>query len=161
VAKGEIVITMDADLQNDPADIPTLLEALTPEVDCVCGIRRTREDDFVKRISSRIANGFRNWITGDNIQDAGCTYRALRRNILGEMVVFNGMHRFIPTILRAQGCRVVEIKVNHRPRTKGVSKYGVGNRLWRGILDCLAIRWYRRRALAYGRSWVAGGEGTN
>lgn len=161
MAKGKIIITMDADLQNDPADIPAFLQALCADVDCVCGIRRTREDDFVKRISSRIANGFRNWITGDSIQDAGCTFRALRRKSLGEMVVFNGMHRFIPTILRAQGCKVAEIMVNHRPRTKGVSKYGVGNRLWRGILDCLAIRWYRRRALAYRRSWMADGEGTN
>lgn len=146
-ALGEILITMDADQQNDPADIPLLLDTLKPGITAVCGIRRKREDDFVKRISSKLANRFRNAITGDRIGDAGCTYRALRRSALGEIPVFNGMHRFLPTLLRLQGYTVVEVLVNHRPRTRGVSKYGVGNRLWRGIADCLAMRWYRRRCL--------------
>jgi dolichol-phosphate mannosyltransferase len=146
-ARGAILITMDADLQNDPADIPLFLNALTDGVDCVCGIRKIREDDFIKRASSRIANKFRDFITGDAIQDAGCTYRAIRRRAVAEILVFNGMHRFLPAILKAQGFRVVEIKVNHRPRLKGVSKYGVGNRLWRGIRDCFAMRWYQARAI--------------
>jgi dolichol-phosphate mannosyltransferase len=150
-ARGDVVITMDGDGQNDPADIPRLLEALTDEVDCVCGVRRTREDNVVKRFSSRIANRFRNVLTGDRITDAGCTYRAIRRGALQEIIVFNGMHRFLPSILRFQGRRVVEIKVNHRARTKGVSKYGIGNRMWRGIRDCLAMRWYKRRALPLDR----------
>jgi len=147
LARGDILITMDADLQNDPADIPAFLAALTDDVACVCGVRKVRQDDLVKRFSSRTANRFRDFITGDSIQDAGCTYRAIRRDALGEMLVFNGMHRFIPTILKAQGYRVAEIQVNHRPRTRGYSKYGVGNRLWRGIRDCFAIRWHRARSL--------------
>jgi dolichol-phosphate mannosyltransferase len=147
MARGTIIITMDADLQNDPADIPAFLRALSDDLDGVCGVRRKRKDDIIKRISARVANDFRNLITGDRISDAGCTYRAIRSSALKEIMVFNGMHRFIPTILRAQGYQIVEIEVNHRPRAKGYSKYGVGNRLWRGILDCFAIRWYRIRAL--------------
>jgi glycosyltransferase involved in cell wall biosynthesis len=151
-ARGKIVITMDADLQMDPADIPAFLEALKPGVDAVCGIRAKRQDDFVRRMSTKIANAYRNWITGDSISDAGCTYRAIRREALVEVPVFNGMHRFLPTMLRYQGYRVEEILINHRPRTRGVSKYGVGNRLWRGIKDCLGMRWYRSRAVKGSRS---------
>jgi len=146
-ARGELIVTMDADLQNDPADIPAMLKALTPGLAAVCGIRRKREDDWVKRVSSRLANRFRNAITGETIADAGCTFRLLRRSALREILVFNGMHRFIPTILRLQGYGVSEIKVNHRGRKSGISKYGVGNRLWRGIRDCYAMRWYRQRCL--------------
>ena len=146
-ARGDIVITLDADLQNPPADIPLLLAAMTPEVSCVNGVRARRQDNWVRKLSSRLANGFRNWITGDTIKDAGCGFRAMRRAALGEVPVFNGMHRFLPTLLRAQGYTVVEVPVSHRPRTRGVSKYGIGNRLWRGIRDCFAIRWYRARAV--------------
>ena len=146
-ARGEVVITMDADQQNDPADIPALLMALSDDVAAVCGVRRVRRDDEVKRASSRIGNWFRNWVTGDRIRDSGCTYRALRRSALGELPVFNGMHRFLPTLLRYQGYRVVEIEVNHRPRTHGKSKYGVGNRLWRGLRDCLVMRWFKARSV--------------
>jgi glycosyltransferase involved in cell wall biosynthesis len=146
-ARGDTIITIDADQQNDPADIPRLLAGLKPGVDCVCGVRRKREDDWLKRVSSRIANGFRNAVTGDRIADAGCTYRAIRRAAVREIPVFNGMHRFLPTMLRCQGYGVVEIPVNHRPRTRGLSKYGLHNRLWRGLKDCFAMRWYRLRAL--------------
>jgi len=146
-ANGEIIITMDADQQNDPADIPALLGALEDDIDCVCGVRRRRRDTIVKRISSRTANAFRNSITGDRIVDAGCTYRAIRRNALWQIPVFNGMHRFLPTLLRMQGYRVLELLVNDRPRTRGKSKYGIGNRLWRGIMDCFAMRWMKKRAL--------------
>jgi dolichol-phosphate mannosyltransferase len=163
VARGEAIVTIDGDRQNDPADIPKLLETLSKSVDCVCGVRRTREDDWIKRCSSRIGNGFRNLITGDRISDAGCTYRAIRRSALREIPVFNGMHRFLPTILRLQGYNVVELPVNHRPRVAGVSKYGVGNRMWRGIVDCIAMRWYRARAvsgsrMATARTGAAGSE---
>jgi hypothetical protein len=137
---------MDADQQNDPADIPALLAA-PKDADAVCGIRRQREDDWVKRISSRVANGFRNRVTKDTISDAGCTFRALRREALREIPVFNGMHRFLPTLMRLQGFTVVEIGVNHRPRTLGESKYGVGNRMFRGLVDCFAILWWRKRCL--------------
>ena len=145
-ARGTVIITIDGDQQNDPADIPMLLETLK-DADAVCGVRRKREDDWVKRISSRIANGFRNLVTGDTISDAGCTFRALRKNALWEIPVFNGMHRFLPTLLRLQGFKVKEILVNHRPRTRGKSKYGIGNRMFRGLVDCFAIRWWRRRCV--------------
>lgn len=150
-ARGEIIVTMDADQQNDPADIPALLRALDG-VDAVCGVRRTRQDDWVKRISSRIANAFRNRVTQDTIADAGCTFRALRREALREIPVFNGMHRFLPTLMRLQGFTVREILVNHRPRIRGVSKYGVGNRMFRGLADCLAIRWWRKRSVSAKRA---------
>lgn len=146
-ARGEIVITIDADQQNDPADIPNLLSEFKDNVAAVCGVRRKRRDTIVKRISSRVANAFRNFITGDRITDAGCTYRAIRKNALQEIQVFNGMHRFLPTLLRLQGYKVVEILVNDRPRTRGVSKYGIGNRMWRGILDCFAMRWFGKRCI--------------
>lgn len=146
-ARGAVVVTLDADGQNDPHDLPTLLAALQPGVDCVTGIRTRRQDTWLKRVSSRLANAYRNWMTGDRVTDAGCTFRVIRRAALREVPVFNGMHRFLPTLLRWQGFTVVEVPVNHRPRTRGVSKYGVGNRLWRGLRDCLAMRWYAARAL--------------
>ena len=147
LARGEVIITMDGDQQNDPADIPLLLAALKGDVAAVCGVRKRREDNLVRRLSSRVANWFRNWVTRDRIRDAGCALRAMRRSALRELPVFNGLHRFLPTLLRCQGCRVVELEVNHRPRTRGKSKYGIGNRLWRGLRDCFAIRWYRARAI--------------
>ena len=149
-ARGDWIITMDADQQNDPADIPTLLEA-AKNADAVCGVRQQREDDWVKRISSKVANGFRNWVTGDIIADAGCTFRALRRKALREVPAFNGMHRFLPTLLRLQGFTVAEIPVNHRPRTRGESKYGIGNRMFRGLVDCFAILWWRKRCFPTNR----------
>jgi dolichol-phosphate mannosyltransferase len=146
VARGEILVTMDSDQQNDPGDIPALLAALE-RCDVVSGVRARREDDWLRRVSSKLANAFRNWLTGDRVTDAGCTFRALRREVALEMPVFNGMHRFLPTLARYQGFRVSEIPVNHRPRVAGVSKYGVGNRLVRGITDCVAMRWWKRRAV--------------
>ena len=149
-ARGAWIVTLDADQQNDPADIPALLAA-SQNADAVCGIRQKREDDWIKRISSRIANGFRNWVTQDVIADAGCTFRAIKRDALREIPVFNGMHRFLPTLLRLQGFKVVEISVNHRPRTRGESKYGVGNRAFRGLIDCFAILWLRKRCFPANR----------
>ena len=146
-ARGEIVITMDADQQNDPHDIPEMLAALKPDIAAVCGVRRRREDDWVRIVSSRVANWFRNTVTGDKLSDSGCTFRVLRRAALAEVPVFNGMHRFLPTLMRYQGYKAVEILVNHRQRTRGYSKYGVHNRLWRGLRDCFSMRWYRARAL--------------
>ncbi len=151
-ARGEIIITIDGDQQNDPADIPMLLKEIENS-DAVCGVRRKREDDWVKRISSRIANKFRNFVTGDNISDAGCTYRAIKKSALREIPVFNGMHRFLPTLLRIQGYKVKEVLVNHRPRTRGQSKYGIGNRMFRGIIDCLAMRWWKKRCVPADRAY--------
>lgn len=146
-ARGEIIITLDADGQNDPADLPRLISALAEDVAGVVGVRARREDSGLRRFSSRLANGYRDWITGVKVRDAGCFLRVLRRQAANELPVFNGLHRFVVTILRYQGYRVVELEVGHRARRTGVSKYGVGNRLWRGIRDCFAMRWYRARVV--------------
>lgn len=147
-ARGGWVATLDGDGQNDPADLPAMLaRAIDEQVDCVTGVRARRQDDVVRRISSRVANRFRDWITGDRVSDSGCGIRVVRRDALREIPVFNGMHRFLPTLLRGQGLSVVEQSVNHRERRAGVSKYGVGNRLWRGIRDCFGVRWYVCRAV--------------
>lgn len=146
-ARGAVIVTMDGDRQHDPRDIPRLLATLAPGVACVTGVRANRRDDGMKRLSSRLANGFRNAVTGAPVTDAGCTLRALRRECVRELPVFNGLHRWIPTILHYQGWKVVELPINHRARPAGTSNYGVGNRLWRGLRDCFAMRWYRARAL--------------
>lgn len=150
-ARGELVLTMDADLQNDPADIPRYLAALDTGVHCVCGYRADRQEGWLRRFASRTANRFRAAITGDRLRDAGCTYRLIRRQALADIPVFNGMHRFLPTLITAQGGAVTEIPVNDRARRFGVSKYGINNRLWRGLVDCFGVRWYQRRALRFDR----------
>jgi len=146
-AQGEVIITIDADLQHDPKDIPELLKRIDGGDDCVIGVRQVRRDNFIRKLSSGIANWARNLITGDFLTDSGCTFRAIRRSALKELFVFNGMHRFLPTILKAQGYSVVEINVNHRNRYAGKSKYSIKNRLWRGFVDCIGIRWYRSRVI--------------
>ena len=143
-ARGRIVVTLDADLQNDPADIPRLLAALD-DCDVVCGIRQDRQDTWIRRLSSRIANSVRNHLTDDSITDVGCSLRVCRREFLENLPTFDGMHRFLPTLLKLNGARVREIPVNHRPRAAGQSSYGVGNRLWRGIADLMAVRWLQKR----------------
>lgn len=144
LARGRLIVTMDGDGQHDPADLPRLLAALG-DADLVTGVRRGRREGTVRKLSSKIGNGFRNAVTRDRVSDAGCTFRVIRREALAEVPVFNGMHRFLVTLLRWQGCRVVEVDIAHRAREAGTSKYGVGNRAWRGILDCLAMRWFRKR----------------
>jgi glycosyltransferase involved in cell wall biosynthesis len=143
-ARGEVIVTLDADLQNDPSDIPRLLERM-PEYDVVCGVRTRRQDDWVRLLSSRIANRVRNRVTRESITDVGCTLRAFRAEYARSIPVFNGMHRFLPTLLRLAGARVTEVPVRHRPRLHGQAKYGIGNRLWRGIADLLAVRWLQKR----------------
>lgn len=161
-ARGEFIATMDADMQNDAHDLPAFFAAMKPGIAAVCGDRRAKRkegDDWVRRISSKLANGFRNALTGEWVADAGCTYRLLRRSCIHDLPVFNGLHRFIPTILRYQGFQVAEVAVNNRPRTRGVSKYGIGNRMWRGIRDCFAMRWYRARAVRADRVMTDDGHG--
>ncbi|HVP31325.1 MAG TPA: glycosyltransferase family 2 protein [Myxococcota bacterium] len=145
---GDITVTLDADLQNDPADIPRLV-ALLDRADCVNGVRTARQDGFVRKLSSRIGNGFRNWATREDVTDVGCSLRAMRSVYLRRVKLFRGMHRFLPTLLRLEGARVVEVPVAHRPRHAGRSKYGIGNRLFVGLLDVLAVRWMQSRALRY------------
>ena len=151
-ARGRYVMTMDADLQNDPADIPKFLEALGRGFDCVCGTRvqtRGRGDNFVRVASSRIANAVRNKLSDEQISDAGCTYRCMRRECVADLKLYRGLHRFIPTLLKMEGFTVTEIPVTNNPRLHGQSKYGVWNRLFKSFHDLLAIRWMKSRLLAY------------
>lgn len=158
-ARGAWVATLDGDGQNDPSDLPRLLEhVVATSADGVTGVRTVRQDNRLRRISSRIGNGFRNRVTGDRLSDSGCGIRIFRRACLAEVPVFNGMHRFLPTLLRGQGFRIEELPVHHRPRLRGVSKYGVRNRLWRGLRDCLGVRWYLARALPANRVEPAEGN---
>jgi len=147
-ARGGIVVTMDADLQNDPHDIPLLLDKIT-SYDVVCGWRANRQDSLVRKISSRIANKIRNWLSDEQIKDVGCSLKAFRRECLQNFYYFKGMHRFFPTLIKMDGCSVAEVKVNHRPRRFGEAKYGIGNRALRGLVDLLAVRWMKKRHLNY------------
>jgi glycosyltransferase involved in cell wall biosynthesis len=147
-ARGEWIFTMDADLQNDPADIRRLLEAL-PGWDAVVGWRKKRHDNWVRRLSSRISNAVRNRVSGDSIIDTGCSLKLFRRDALASLKLYDGMHRFLPTLLRFEGWRVREIAVNHRPRLQGRSKYNIRNRALRAFVDLLAVRWMRSRRLHY------------
>ena len=147
-ARGELIATLDADLQNDPADIPKMV-AMMKDWDVVCGVRAKREDSFIRRLSSRVGNGTRNWLTHENITDVGCTLKVFRASSAKRVKLFTGMHRFMPTLLRMDGARVTEVPVNHRPRLKGRSKYGVWNRLFRGLYDIFGVRWMQSRWLQY------------
>ena len=149
-ARGEVVITLDADLQNDPADISRLLRALeSGTYGAAVGYRVRREDSVVRRLSSRIANAVRNRLSGDDIIDTGCSLKVFRREALSGIKLFTGMHRFLPTLLRMEGYAVVQVPVGHRPRRAGTSKYGVLNRVFRAFVDLLAVRWMKRRRLTY------------
>ncbi|MDM7915683.1 MAG: glycosyltransferase family 2 protein, partial [Candidatus Eisenbacteria bacterium] len=147
-ARMPVIVTLDADLQNDPADIPRLLDALR-DADAVCGIRAERRDTWVRRASSRIANRIRDGVTGDHVTDTGCGLKAFRAEFLREIKMYRGLHRFLPTLLRQEGARVVEIPVAHRRRTSGRSKYGIRNRALPALRDCFAVRWMRDRSLRY------------
>ena len=147
-ARGDIVITLDADLQNDPKDIPAMLEYLK-EYDMVTGWRQKREDSWVKRKTSRIANRIRNRLTDESIQDSACTFRAYKRECLRNLKMYKGMHRFMPTLVKIEGFQVVEIPVAHHPRQFGVSKYTTWNRMWSAFADLLAVRWMKSRHIHY------------
>jgi len=144
--QGAIIMTLDGDLQNDPADMPRLLAELRQH-DLVCGVRAARQDNFVRRASSRVARAARKAILGVDFRDSGCGFRAFKRTVLDGLFAFNGFHRFFPVLAHARGARVSEIPVNHRMRVAGVSKYGVWNRLGRGIVDLFAIAWYQKRQI--------------
>ena len=158
-ALGRWVVVMDADLQNDPADIPTLLGYLD-RWDAATGWRQERAhgDDWRRRVASRIANRVRNWLSDETIQDSGCTFRAFRRECLRDLVLYRGLHRFIPTLLTLRGYRVIEVPVNHRPRRFGRSKYGVWDRAFVAFADLLAIRWMKSRLLRYEVAESLGGD---
>ena len=147
-AAGKYVVSMDADMQNDPADIPKLLEKLNT-YDMVCGWRQKRNDPWIKRISSKVANYIRNKLSKEDIRDTGCSLKAYRRDCLDHIKLYNGMHRFLPTLFKMEGFTVTEIVVNHYPRKFGKSKYGISNRAFRAFVDLLAVRWMKKRKLNY------------
>jgi len=148
LARLPIVVTMDSDLQSDPADIPRLLAALQG-ADAATGWRVHRQDTWLKRISSRIANFVRNWLTEETVRDSACTLRAVRRTCTKALPPYDGLHRFVPTLLRIAGYRVVEVPVTHRPRRYGKSKFGVRNRAGRAFRDLLFVRWLQHSTLRY------------
>lgn len=147
-AGGDILVTLDTDLQNDPSDAVRLVAHLDTW-DAACGWRVQRHDPWLKRFSSRVANGVRKAALGDGIHDSGCTLRAMHRRCLAGVALFDGFHRFVPSMLRAAGYRVLEVPVSHRPRRFGTSHYGVRNRLTHALQDLIAVRLLTARRLRY------------
>jgi len=148
-AVGKVIVTLDGDLQNDPKDIPALVALLDAGADLACGYRAKRKDTAFKRMQSRIANRVRSWFIGDGVRDTGCTLKAMKSECRTALVLFNGMHRFIPALIGASGFKVTEMPVNHRPRVAGVSKYGFGNRALRATMDMFGVRWLNSRRAGY------------
>lgn len=147
-ARGEWVITLDGDRQNDPADIPKLIAA-TERSDLVCGYRLDRRDPWHKKATSRIANFIRGRFCRDQIRDTGCSLKVYRTTSLRHIKMYQGMHRFLPALFKIEGYRVSEVPVNHRERIKGKTKYTFFNRSFNTIADMLAVRWMWKRRLGY------------
>ena len=147
-ANGEFAITLDGDRQNDPADIPKLLSIIADN-DLVCGIRQNRRDPWSKKVTSRLANFIRKRLCEDDIQDTGCSLKIYRTACLRKIKMYNGMHRFLPALFKIEGFRIAELPVNHRERTKGISKYTFFNRSFNTIADMFAVRWMLKRQLNY------------
>lgn len=146
-ARGEWIATLDADLQNDPKELPKFIAATT-RADCICGSRvknRKDGDHIIRIISSRIANAVRNKLSGEQISDAGCTYRMFRKEAVNNLKFFKGMHRFLPTLIKIEGYTVAEIDISNNPRFSGSAHYGVWNRLFASFYDLLAVRWMKKR----------------
>ncbi len=142
----DFIATLDGDGQNDPADLPKMLDLLLREgIDFVAGYRWNRRDNVIRKISSRIANFFRTLITGRSVKDAGCSVRVFKRECIEGLPSFLGFHRFFPTLVTYKGFKIREVPVNHRPRLKGKSKYNISNRLWVGILDLFGVWWFKKR----------------
>jgi dolichol-phosphate mannosyltransferase len=144
--RAPIIVTLDGDRQNDPADLPQLLAALE-ECDFVCGVRARRQDSWIRLISTKVARRARRMALKVDFCDTGCAFRAFRREALQGVFPFNGMHRFLPVLVHSNGFRAKEIDIGHRPRVAGQSKYGMSNRLWRGIYDLIALVWYQKRRI--------------
>lgn len=143
---GRLIATMDGDRQNDPADFPRLLRELET-YDFVCGVRTKRQDNLMRRVSTWVARKARKLVLKVDFADTGCALRVFKRSSLEDVFGFNGLHRFLPVLVHGAGAKTLEVPVNHRPRVAGVSKYGIWNRLGRGILDLFAIAWFQRRRL--------------
>ena len=152
VAQGEIIALIDADLQNDPADVGRLFSMLQDQsdLDCLVGVRAQRRDTWLRRVSSKIANRIGRWITGEYIRDAACGLKVCRAPLLKQVTFFRGAHRFLATLVRLEGGIVHEIDVNHRPRIKGESKYGSGlGRTFIALRDAFGVRWLKDRKIRY------------
>lgn len=147
-SSGEIIIQIDGDLQQDSEDILKLLP-YTASHDVVCGWRQQRQDGLVKKFSSLIANRIRNIFTHDGMHDTGCPLKIFRRPVLERIRLFEGLHRFFPALALMHGFTVTEVPVRHYPRIHGVSKYGMGNRLFKSLYDLIAVRWMQDRLLLY------------
>lgn len=148
-ADTDVVVTMDADLQNDPADIPSMLAVYEKGHDMVIGWRAERQDSWAKKKASRIANWIRNTVSRENVTDTGCSLKIMRAELARKIPMFTGMHRFLPTLMKLEGAHVAEVKVNHRPRLHGKSKYGVLDRALTTWSDLLAVRWMKNRYIRY------------
>jgi glycosyltransferase involved in cell wall biosynthesis len=146
-ARGEILVLLDSDLQNDPNDIPLLIAEVERGADLVCGFRVNRKDAWFKRFQSAIANAVRSRFTKDRVRDTGCTLKAMRRECRESLVPFYGMHRFIPALIKGAGYQLVEVPVHHRARQHGSSKYNFGNRAWRATIDMFGVRWLLSRQI--------------
>lgn len=144
-ARGRIIVTLDGDLQNDPANIPAMIQLLDQGWDLVCGWRQSRKDTTFKRFQSRVANAVRSRFIRDHVHDTGCSLKVMRAECREALLLFHGMHRFIPALVAGMGWRVTEMPVNHRARVHGVSKYGFGNRAWRATVDMFGVRWLNSR----------------
>jgi dolichol-phosphate mannosyltransferase len=144
--QGSILVTMDGDRQNDPADLPVLFAELKDH-DFVCGVRSKRQDNWLRLVSTKVARAARRKALKVDFCDTGCAFRVFKRDALNGIFAFNGLHRFLPVLVHGNGARTKEIPIGHRARVAGVSKYGLWNRLWRGIYDLMAIAWYQKRRL--------------
>jgi len=146
--RGGTIVTLDSDLQNDPEDIPRLLSYLD-RYDMATGWRQKRDDPWLRRISSKIANAIRNRLSGEEIYDSACTLRAFKRECIKEIPVFNGMHRFLSTLVKMNGYRIIEVPVLHHPRKFGKAKYNIRNRAVRAFMDLLGVRWMKARRINF------------
>jgi dolichol-phosphate mannosyltransferase len=150
-ARGDVIVTLDADGQNDPADIPSVYKVFldnytNKRIGMVAGQRRKRHDNWLRRVSSRIANNVRSSLLKDGVRDTGCSLKLIRRDVYAHLPYFNHMHRFLAALVRREGYEILLTDVDHRPRLRGVSKYGMMNRLWVGIVDICGVMWLQRRA---------------
>ena len=153
-ARGQVIATIDADLQNDPEEIPRLLPMLNG-YDMITGWRKERSDTWFRRRQTRIANAIRNWISGEDIQDSASSLKLYKRHCLDGLHLYSGMHRFFPTLVKMRGFTVLETPVKHSPRHAGTAKYGLRNRAWRAFIDLLAVQWMKKRYLKYGVNEIA------
>ncbi len=144
--RGRVIATLDGDLQNDPMEIPRMMQMLD-DCDAVTGWRVKRNDPWLRRVSTKVANAVRNRLSGESIHDSACSLKVYKRHCLDNLTLYNGMHRFMPTLVKMQGYTVKEVPVSHQARHAGQAKYGMWNRVFRAFIDLLAVRWMKKRYL--------------